>query len=490
MIASGVSWGLGWSRTPRLLLMAQRFTGGLLGVVELQEGLLGVCDSTTTAASGRSFSIWLALIATHSAARWCPPVATASSNVANANAKSESSCIWWRCRQSFTWATAATCRALLASTTWWPLKLDDGFLLPSSMHRTSAGVPPHCITRLLSRSISVHPRPPARSLCAHVADQEPKQVRPGLSRSHCSPRDVEEGRLLIGHLVATIPLVTCPETFIALWLEAACTHSPGRRTTPQARWCKHVGRRLNQSIEPVGQGPLRLELGIPDSFIPCRQRHPICQLRQTAIASALDALPGMSPGPNAAMTCRHCGGTRSPSRHAEAFASTISRSSVPSLWACSRHFWVTWEYLSHPTKETKTVPILGQLEPKCGMIFFSDETCGPKPPKLDTCIAYTTWSSTFLGVQVSNPETQQANFKNGPFWARRPPCNGMSQMDWHWLFVGANLCAGNPPNFQKIWPEQTEKPHSSHGSNCTFCDLDGRKLLNQLTLGCGKGHGA
>ena len=60
----------------------------------------------------------------------------------------------------------------------------------------------------------------------------------------------------------------------------------------------------------------------------------------------------------------------------------------------------------------------------------------------------------------------------------------------HWLFVGANLCAGNPPNFQKIWPEQTETPHSSHGSNCTFCDLDGRKLLNQLTLGCSKGHGA
>ena len=31
-----------------------------------------------------------------------------------------------------------------------------------------------------------------------------------------------------------------------------------------------------------------------------------------------------------------------------------------------------------------------------------------------------------------------------------------------------------PPNVQKIWPEQTETPHSSHGSSCTFCDLDGQ----------------
>ena len=42
-----------------------------------------------------------------------------------------------------------------------------------------------------------------------------------------------------------------------------------------------------------------------------------------------------------------------------------------------------------------------------------------------------------------------------------------------------------PPNVQKIWPERTEKLRSSRW-NFTFCDLDGRKLLNQLTLGCGK----
>ena len=56
----------------------------------------------------------------------------------------------------------------------------------------------------------------------------------------------------------------------------------------------------------------------------------------------------------------------------------------------------------------------------------------------------------------------------------------------HWLLVGATLCDGNPLNVQKICPERTEKLSSSHWGNCTFCDLDGRKLLNQLTLDCGK----
>ena len=56
----------------------------------------------------------------------------------------------------------------------------------------------------------------------------------------------------------------------------------------------------------------------------------------------------------------------------------------------------------------------------------------------------------------------------------------------HWLLVGATLCDGNPPNVHKIWPERTETLHSSHWGNCKFCDLDGRKLLNQLTLDCGK----
>ena len=42
-----------------------------------------------------------------------------------------------------------------------------------------------------------------------------------------------------------------------------------------------------------------------------------------------------------------------------------------------------------------------------------------------------------------------------------------------------------PPNVQNIWPEQTEKLCSSHWSNCKFCDLNGRKWLNQLTLGTG-----
>ena len=60
----------------------------------------------------------------------------------------------------------------------------------------------------------------------------------------------------------------------------------------------------------------------------------------------------------------------------------------------------------------------------------------------------------------------------------------------HWLLVGATLCNGNPPNVHKIWPERTEKLHSSHWGNCKFCDLDGRKLLNQLTLDCGKVHRA
>ena len=31
-----------------------------------------------------------------------------------------------------------------------------------------------------------------------------------------------------------------------------------------------------------------------------------------------------------------------------------------------------------------------------------------------------------------------------------------------------------------------EKLRSSHWGNCKFCDLDGRKWLNQLTLDCGK----
>ena len=48
------------------------------------------------------------------------------------------------------------------------------------------------------------------------------------------------------------------------------------------------------------------------------------------------------------------------------------------------------------------------------------------------------------------------------------------------------LCDGNPPNVQKIWPDQTEKLRSSHWGTCKFCDLDGRKLLYQLTLDCGK----
>ena len=43
-----------------------------------------------------------------------------------------------------------------------------------------------------------------------------------------------------------------------------------------------------------------------------------------------------------------------------------------------------------------------------------------------------------------------------------------------------------PPNVQNIWPERTEQLRSSHWWTCTFCDLDGRKLLYQLTLDCGK----
>ena len=56
----------------------------------------------------------------------------------------------------------------------------------------------------------------------------------------------------------------------------------------------------------------------------------------------------------------------------------------------------------------------------------------------------------------------------------------------HCLLVPATLCDGNPPNVQKIWPDRTETLRSSHWSNCKFCDLDGSKLLYQLTLDCGK----
>ena len=54
------------------------------------------------------------------------------------------------------------------------------------------------------------------------------------------------------------------------------------------------------------------------------------------------------------------------------------------------------------------------------------------------------------------------------------------------LLVPATLCDGNPPNVQKIRPDRTEKLRSSHWSNCKFCDLDGTKLLHQLTLDSGK----
>ena len=57
--------------------------------------------------------------------------------------------------------------------------------------------------------------------------------------------------------------------------------------------------------------------------------------------------------------------------------------------------------------DKNAVPILGQLEPKCGMIFFSDETCGPKPPKLDTCIKPSILGTTILG----NTHIVQPTFK-------------------------------------------------------------------------------
>ena len=60
---------------------------------------------------------------------------------------------------------------------------------------------------------------------------------------------------------------------------------------------------------------------------------------------------------------------------------------------------------------------------------------------------------------------------------------------WHWLLVPATLSDGNPPNVQKIWPDRTETLRLSHWGNCKFCDWDGRKLLHQLTLDCGKVRG-
>ena len=52
---------------------------------------------------------------------------------------------------------------------------------------------------------------------------------------------------------------------------------------------------------------------------------------------------------------------------------------------------------------------------------------------------------------------------------------------FHQLYLMASL-----RNVQKIWPERTETLCSSHWSNYKFCDLDGSKWLNQLTLDCGK----
>ena len=51
-----------------------------------------------------------------------------------------------------------------------------------------------------------------------------------------------------------------------------------------------------------------------------------------------------------------------------------------------------------------------------------------------------------------------------------------------WDLSKAHILVSTPvPNVQTVWPDQTETLHSSHWSNCKFCDLDGRELLNQLT---------
>ena len=65
-------------------------------------------------------------------------------------------------------------------------------------------------------------------------------------------------------------------------------------------------------------------------------------------------------------------------------------------------------------------------------------------------------------------------------------CQGLPGCEMLWARETSTLCDGNPLNVHKIWPERTETLHSSHWGNCKFCDLDGRKLLNQLTLDCGK----
>ena len=54
-----------------------------------------------------------------------------------------------------------------------------------------------------------------------------------------------------------------------------------------------------------------------------------------------------------------------------------------------------------------------------------------------------------------------------PAQGKKPACFVLKKLD--------ALCDGNPPNVHKIWPERTEKLRSSHGGNCAFCDLDGRK---------------